>query len=571
MKPVLKQLARLGLQHIGAEAKQGAVALSGRVECWNDYIRAGYAAAGHGFRGVVNNIEVDGVTVSGPATPRVQGADLHRRQFDVLVIGGGIVGCSIARELRRWQLAVALAEKEEDLAKHTSGRNNGMVHPGLAPPHGSNKARYNVRGNAMYDQIAKELGFEFKRIGSLVLLAKGWHKLLWPWVKRDARRKGIPGATLLSRSQVFDVVPSVWPGQQGAIWLPSTGVVAPYKVTLAYAENAVENGASVFLNTAVGGLDRQGSKWLVHTNRGTICARLVINAAGIWADKVAELAGDSFFTIHPRKGTMAILDRITGQCQSAVLGVARPKGGHTKGGGLVPLLEGNILVGPTAEEVPQREDYTTDHRDLEYMARHHLPLNTRLRPSQVITYFAGTRACTFDEDFVIQPSTGARNLIHVAGIQSPGLASAPAIASDVAVMAVEMLQREMEIRPNPAFNPRRRPRPELARLTLEQRAQLIADNPAYGQIICRCEGVSRGEVEAALNSPVPVHSLDGLKRRVRVGMGRCQGGFCTPQLLDITARQLGIDVTKVCKKEPGSELVLRRTKGEGEGGGECDV
>lgn len=572
LERVRRALARADLREISADEKQQAVVLSGRVQHWEDYIRAGYAAAGKGFRGVVNDIEVAGRPSPAIPCPRQTRADLEGKEFDVLIIGGGVIGCSIARELCRWQLKVALVEKEEDLAKHTSGRNNGMVHPGLAPPRRSIKGRYNVRGNAMYPRLAEELAVDFKRIGSLVLFTRGWQKLLWPWVKRDARAKGVPGASLLSRREVFAREPNLWPGQQGAIWLPSTGVVAPEKLTVACAENAVENGAAVFLNTAVCDMVLAGGRICrVKTNRGRLRARLVVNAAGIWADRVAEMAGDRFFTIHPRKGAIAILDRNTSRFQTSVVGEIPLKVKHTKGGSLTPLPDGNILVGPTAVEVPEREDYSTDSWDMDFLAERHLSLNTKVNRSQIITYFAGTRACTFDEDFIIEPSSRVANLLHVAGIQSPGLASAPAIARDAARMAVSMLEGEMAMKPNPAFNPRRRRQPELAKLSWQQRAQLIKENPAYGQIICRCEGISRGEVEAALRSPVPVSSLDGLKRRVRVGMGRCQGGFCTPLLLDIMAQTLGVDVTRICKKGSGSELILGRTKGEEQGGEDRDV
>ena len=233
---------------------------------------------------------------------------------------------------------------------------------------------------------------------------------------------------------------------------------------------------------------------------------------------------------------------------------------YTKGGGLNPTVEGNILMGPTALEVPHREDWSTYPGDMEYLYSRHLGLNTALKPQDVITYFSGVRACTFDEDFIIEPSEQVSNLVHAAGIQSPGLASAPAIAQDVAEMAVKILTQVREVKPNNAFDPVRRAAPELADLTLEERAMLIRENPAYGRIVCRCEVISQGEVVQATGGPIPATSLDGVKRRVRAGMGRCQGGFCTPALIKIVAQERGVDPTKVTKGRPGSELLAGDTK-----------
>jgi len=214
-------------------------------------------------------------------------------------------------------------------------------------------------------------------------------------------------------------------------------------------------------------------------------------------------------------------------------------------------VEGNLLMGPNAVEVPQREDWSTSSEDMEFLLSRHLPLNTKLMSRDVITYFAGVRACTFEEDFIVEPSQYVQNLVHAAGIQSPGLASAPAIAQDVAKLAVAILEETMQVLPNQSFNPRRRCQPELAGLSLEARAAVIQANPAYGRIVCRCEEVSQGEIIAAIKSPVPATSLDAVKRRVRVGMGRCQGGFCTPALLEILARETGVVPTQVAKRRPG--------------------
>lgn len=562
LRAVRKTLDKLGLKQVEASERGRSVYLEGKVVIWDQWVAAGYAAAGKGYKGVVNDIEVAGIEPSPPYLPPEEDGSLSEKTFDAVVIGGGVVGSAVARELTRWKIRIAILEKEDDVAKQTSSRNNGMIHPGIAPPKGSKKLAYNIRGNAMYTQAAEELDFKLKRCGSLLMLEKSWHQGLVPFVRRKALSKGVGGAEFWSRQKVAEQEPNASPRQRGGLFLPSAGVVAPYKVTVAYAENAVENGADVFLDTAVLGFElEQGRITGIKTNRGLLRAGVVINAAGVWADVVAGYAGDRFFSIHGRKGTIAILDKVTGETQKRVL--AMPRVGvksHTKGGGLNPTVEGNLLMGPTAVEVPHREDWSTEPGDIDYMLSRHIWLNSSLNPRDIITYFAGVRACTFDEDFLIEPSERVANLVHAAGIQSPGLASAPAIAQDVAAMAVEILKRTMEVRPNPAFNPRRRAAPELAGLSLPQRAALIRSNPDYGRIVCRCEEVSQGEVIAAIKSPVPARSLDAVKRRVRAGMGRCQGGFCTPALIDILAREGKVSPLDVVKGRPGSRLLVEETK-----------
>jgi len=373
------------------------------------------------------------------------------------------------------------------------------------------------------------------------------------------------GVRVLNRRQVKDYEQNVGDGQRGSIYMPESGVVSPYQVTVCYAENAIQNGASVYVNTRVTGFQREHSRVTgVCTNRGVLRAGVVINAAGVWADRIAEMAGDRFYTIHPRKGVIAILDKKTGASQRMVLGRAPLSSkALTKGGGLTPLLHGNILAGPTADEVYGREDYTTSPEELQFIKEHHLPLNKTLDSDNIITYFAGTRACTFEEDFIVEASKYVDNLVHVAGIQSPGLASAPAIAVDVYQITGKILSKQMDLKANPDYNPVRKSAPEPGKLSLGERNRLIANNPAYGKIVCRCELVSEGEIVDTINAPLPAKTVDAVKWRTRAGMGRCQGGFCTPAVLNILARETGRKVTEVCKHEPGSELILGKTRDKG--------
>jgi glycerol-3-phosphate dehydrogenase len=287
---VKKALKASGLA-VEAREWRRSVLLEGRVDTWQQYIAAGYAAAGKGYKGVVNDIEVEGVRPQPGYLPPTQKGDLEGREFDIVIIGAGVIGCAVARELTRWNLTVALLEKEDDLAKQTSSRNNGMIHPGIAASYGSKKLDYNIRGNRMYSQAAAELGFKLNRCGSVVMLEKSWHRLGFPFVRHNALKKGVAGIELLSPREVKDREPNSTPQQRGGLFLPSTGVVAPYKVTIAYGENAVQNGAEVFLNAAVLGFElERGSIVGLRTNRGKIWPKVVVNAAGVWADRIAGFA-----------------------------------------------------------------------------------------------------------------------------------------------------------------------------------------------------------------------------------------------------------------------------------------
>jgi len=545
-----------------AAERSGSIVLEGVVPTWAGRIAAGYACAGQGYRGVVNDLEVPGVPADVLSPPPVSDGVLDGLSFDVAIVGGGVVGCAIARELARWQLSVVLLEKEYDVAVHTSSRNDGMVHDGFAAKPGTKKAAYNVRGNRMWEPLCRDLGIEFSRPGSLVLFRGSASAAAYPLMAARAKENGVDGWEYWSRKRVMAEEPNATHDQHGAFYLPSAGILSPYKATVALAENAAANGVRFVFDACVLGMELESGRIaMLRTNRGTFRAGVVVNAAGNWADVVAGMAGDRFFSLHQRRGSDLVLDSVTGATQRHIMSMpslfqVREK---TKGGGLVKTNEGNILVGPTAREQPGREDYSTAPEEMRELERH-LRVNAKLSMSQVITYFTGVRPCTYDEDFVIERSARVANLVHAAGIQSPGLASAPAIAADVAAMAVDVLAASMRVRPRADWRPLRVPTPELKRLPLEERAALIARNPSYGRVVCRCEEVSEGEIRDALGSILPVTSLDAVKRRTRAGMGRCHGGFCTPRVLEIVADAAGTTPCRVLKKGPGSYVCAGETK-----------
>lgn len=553
-----------------------SIILDGMVDSWEDVITAGRIAANKGYKGVVNKIQVKDLIIPEIRKPAIKDGALNGRWVDVLIIGAGIIGTSIARELSKWDISIFLVDKEEDIGTHATSRNDGMVHPGIEPKPGSKKAYYNVRGNKLYTKVAKELDIPIRRNGSTILYDTRWGRILIPFLKSRAKVNGIDGMSFLTREEARGFEPHITDKITGAVHFSTTAAISPYKTAIAYAENAVMNGVEVSLETVVLGMKVEDSRIIeVNTNRGTVHPRIIINAAGIYADKIAEMAGDQFFTIHPRKGQLVFLDKKKGGLINSV--VSKPSltlmKGNTKGGGIVKTIDGNILVGPDSYEQPYREDYSTDRENIMAILDKHLPSIPGLSKADVITYCAGTRAATYEEDFIIEKSEYVDNLIYAAGIQSPGLASAPAIAEDIEKIACSILSKLMELKLNTNYKPYRRGIPHLKDMSFEERSRLIKSNPDYGEIICRCEEVSKGEILDALNSPIPVMSLDALKRRVRPGMGRCQGSFCTPLVMKIISQHRKMNMLSITKKGGISNIVVDETKSKldyskgGEGNG----
>ncbi|HWR19040.1 MAG TPA: NAD(P)/FAD-dependent oxidoreductase [Clostridia bacterium] len=563
---VLRSLNKSGIQGVECSLWRDSVRLVGEVDDYDTVIRAGKIAARFGFKGVINDIRVKGFIEPPTCMPKVADASLHNRVVDVVIIGGGVIGCAIARELTRYNLSIMLLEKEADVAVHTSSRNDGMVHPGVTTNPKTLRAKYNVRGNAMYTELTKELSIPFKRIGNLVMSESSLLMLPMEVYFRNRMARLKVEGTRLNKKQLYEREPNLKDGLVGAMLFPSSGILSPYKLTVALAENAVENGAEISLETVALGMEMQGGTITgVITNRGTLRPRAVVNAAGVFADKVAEMANDRFFSIHPRKGELVILDKKKGNMlhTSMALVTAELRKSDTKGGGIMPTIDGNVLVGPDAYEQPYREEYSTNADHVDAILKKHLPLIKGLSPQDVITYFSGIRAATYEEDFIIEKSQYVKNLVHAAGIQSPGLASAPAIAEDVVKILTEYLKSEMEVKPNAAFNPIRKTRPELKYMTFEQKQAIIKENPDYGVIVCRCEEVSRGEIIDAMNSPIPALTLDAIKRRVRAGMGRCQGSFCAPLVTKLIAKHEGSSPDDVQKSGGNSQVLIEITrKGE---------
>ncbi len=560
---IQKKLNKKVSENIICREWRSSIILEGKVDTWEKVYLAGKIAADTRYKGVVNKLEVDGLIIPKIKSPLFKDDYFTDKEVDVLIIGGGIIGSSIARELSKWNVSVLLVDKEEDLAMHASSRNDGMIHPGLAPKPGTKKAYYNVKGNEMYTKITQELDVEFKRVGSRIVFYNKYMRLITPIIKARARRNGVKGVKYLNFKELRKQEPNISKDITGAVIMPSAGILSPYKMTIAFAENAVMNGVEIVFNTIVLFMEKKNDKIIsVSTNRGKICPKVVINAAGVFADEIAAMANDQFFTIHPRKGEAVLVDKKKGSLLNSILSnpaLFKIKS-TSKGGGLVKTIEGNILIGPNAYEQPFKENFTTNKNNIDEVLKKHLPLISKLSSLDVITYFAGIRAATYKEDFIIEKSEHIKNLVHVAGIQSPGLASAPAIAKDVEKMAIEILSEVNDIKKKDNWNPIRKGMPKLSSMKHEKRNELIKRRPDYGEIICRCEEVSKGEIIDAINSLVPAMSIDAIKRRTRAGMGRCQSGFCMPLVAKILQEESGISMENITKKGIGSEIVIDETK-----------
>ena len=563
-----KKLEKAGFGGFSVRETAEGLVLTGESDSWDDIVNAGFCAAKkYGKQHVINDCSFTGDSIPPLRTPALSDSVLEGKRPDVLIIGGGVVGAAVARELMRQKLSVLLVEKEYDLAIGASGRNDGCVHPGIDLLPGSLKRKYNLAGNRMFDTLSKELDVEFDRCGQTLVMDSKKLLPLLPLAKLYFKCMGLGNVKILSQKKLKAHEPAVGDNMKCGLFFPTGGIVCPYNLTIAYGENAAENGAEFSFNTAVLGMKTESGKIAsVSTNRGTIFPKVVVNAAGVYTEEIAKMAGDRFYSIHPRKGTNTILDRKTVSMvrSSYSLISAIKEEGHSKGGGIVRTVDNNVLVGPDAFETYKKEDNTTEGKNIAAVFAKQGRATERLHQYDAITYFSGVRAPTFEEDFVVEKGRSCKNLVHAAGIQSPGLTAAPAIAVDIAKMCGELLTAQGQtVEKNPAFNPLRRHYPHPAKMSDSQRSLLIEQNPAYGEIVCRCEEISRGEILDALNRSIPCSTVDGVKKRCRPGMGRCQGGFCGPLVAKIISEEKNIPLGSVLKAGEGSNLLFGNSKGGG--------
>ena len=474
--------------------------------------------------------------------------------YDVIVIGAGVTGSAVARELSRRQGRFLVVERASDVCEGTSKANSAIVHAGFDAEPGTLKAKMNVRGNQLMDQIAEELDVPFSRVGAFVVCLREEEMPKLEELYQRGLKNGVPDLELLTGDEAKALEPNLTDEVCGALWARTSGIVCPFALTLGLAESAAKNGVEFSFDTAVTGLEKRPEGWLVKTNQGDFAARAVVNAAGVFADEVHNWVCADKLHITPRRGEYCLLDHTAGAHVSRT--VFQLPGKYGKGVLVSPTVHGNLLLGPTAKDIGSREDTATTAQGLQEVLEKSALGVKNIPTRQVITSFSGLRAHEDGDDFVLGES--APGFFDAAGIESPGLSSAPAIGAYLAGLIGEKLG----LPENPDFDPIRRGVPHVKDLPVAERAALIQKDPAYGQIICRCEEVSYGEIRDAIHGILGAKTLDGVKRRTRAGMGRCQAGFCSPRVMDLLSQELGLDLTDIRKSGKEAQIVLEKTRGE---------
>lgn len=471
---------------------------------------------------------------------------MENKIFDAVVIGGGVIGCSVARELAAYDGRFALLERAGDVAVGTSKANSGIVHAGYDAECGTLKAKFNVAGSRAMKSLCMNLEVPYKNCGAFVLSFGNDEGLIELKTRGDTNGARVE---IVSGDFVREKESAVSDNVTAALYAPDSAIVDPYELTIALKENAEANGVEFILGFAVSSVKREGGLYLITDGARVIRSRTVINAAGLFSDEISNAAIGTNYKITPRRGEYCLLDKTAQRTGSTIFQLPSASG---KGVLVTPTCHGNTLVGPTAHEVPCKSATETSADGLEEAWSKASLSVPSISKRDIITQFAGLRASTEGGDFIIgEDEDGFFNAV---GIDSPGLASSPAIGAHLA----ELVAKKLNLSENAKFEPHRAAIPSFAEASDEKRAELVASNPKYGKIICRCENVTEAEiVEAVRRGAV---DLDGVKRRVRAGMGRCQAGFCTPNLMKILSRELGVSETAVTKNGRGSELVFERKK-----------
>lgn len=477
--------------------------------------------------------------------------------YDVIVIGAGVTGSAVARELSRYDLNVCVLEKGEDVCSGTSKANSAIIHAGFDAPVGSLKARFNVRGNEMMDELSRDLDIPFRRNGAFVVCLDENNLPGLQDLYDRGIANGVPADSMqiLSGDEARALEPNLSDKVAGAFWAKTSGIVCPFLLNIAMAENACTNGVDFFFNTEVQDIQRTEDLWLLRTNNGLYRTKWIVNAAGVNADIFHNMVSRKKIHITPRRGEYVLLDHAAGDHVSRTIFQQPTKMG--KGILVTPTIHGNLLVGPTAENIENREGTNTTAAGLSEAMTKAGDGVKGIPFGEVITSFAGLRAVEDGGDFVVGEVEDAPHFVDCAGMQSPGLSASPAVGEYVG----NLLKEKMHLTPKAHWNGKRKGILNPSTLSFEERNELIRREPAYGRIICRCESVTEGEILDAIRRPIGARSLDGVKRRVRAGMGRCQAGFCSPKVMEILHRELGIPMEKITKSGGESRLVLGRTKG----------
>ncbi|MTI71688.1 MAG: NAD(P)/FAD-dependent oxidoreductase [Firmicutes bacterium] len=476
--------------------------------------------------------------------------------YDVAIIGAGIIGSFISRELSKYDLKTVLLEKDNDVSNGTTKANSAIIHAGYDALFKTNKGKFNALGNPMFDKVCKELDVPFKRIGSYVVAYNEKEIKTLKELFKNGKKLGIPDMEIINGDELRKREPNLSDEIVAGLYAKTAGIVGPFELCIALCENAVENGVELLLNYEVNNIEKTKSGFKITSNEKSIEAKYVINCAGVYADEINNMVNKSKFKITPRRGQYYLLDKsANGLVNSVIFQCPNEMG---KGVLVTPTVHGNILVGPNSEDIMDKEGTQTTSNSLKFVKESASKSIKNIPFNEVITTFSGLRAEPTGGDFIIEESD-TEGFINVAGIKSPGLSASPAIAEHV----VEIIKEINDgLKENKDFNPIRKEMVRFSELDDQKKAELIKKDERYGRIICRCENVTEGEIVDVINRLVGARTVDGVKRRTRPGMGRCQGGFCGPRVVEILARELGKSVEEIVKSNKESYIITEETKGD---------
>ncbi len=479
----------------------------------------------------------------------------EKNNYDIMVIGAGVVGGLIARSLSFYDTRVCVVDRHIDAAMGASGANSGIVHGGYDAKPGSLKAKFNILGTAMMEETCKKLGVPYKNTGSFVIAFGPEDEIELSRLYENGTMGGIEGLELIDGEEARKLEPALNPTVTKALWSKTAGVVSPYKLNISALENAVINGVDFLRETNVTGIAKTQTGFSVETDSGPINTKIIINCAGIYADEIAGMVDDKFFNLIPRKGEYLLMDRSEGGLVDRVIFQTPSEKG--KGVLVMTTVDGNLLIGPDANIAASKDDSSTNAKSLDFVYKTALRSCSNLHLDKVITSFAGLRATPDTGDFIIGESKKVPGFYNVAGIESPGLSSAPAIADYVAAEISKILgglalkDNYTEVLDSHEF---------FRDMTMEEKEDAIKKNPGHGRVVCRCENVTEAEVLESIRRPAGARTVDGVKRRTRAGMGRCQGGFCMPTVVEILSTELGIEKEDVLKGDRGSYILAGRNR-----------
>lgn len=476
-------------------------------------------------------------------------------KYDVVVVGAGVVGALISRELSKYDIRVAMVEKCNDVAMGTTKANSAIVHGGFDAANGTLKAKLNVRGTELMPKICADMAVPYRNNGSLVLAFSEEEMEHVQTLYERGLKNGVPKLSVLNKEQVKALEPHVSDAVVGALLSETAGIVCPYELTIAAAEVAVTNGVEFIRNCTVEDIHvTDDGGFVLSTTQGEIYADYVVNAAGIHSDDIARMIGDDSISLVARKGEYYLLDKSYGYIADHTIFQCPNKMG--KGILVTPTVDGNLLIGPSALDVDDKEDVDTTADGLQFVVEKAKKSVPSLNIRGAITSFAGMRAHPVTDDFIIAFSEKNDRFLNVAGIESPGLSAAPAIAETVA----EQLKEKVGLQEKSNYTLTRKAPVRFRHMTKAEREALIAENKAYGRIVCRCETITEGEILDAIHAPAGARDVDGVKRRTRAGMGRCQGGFCGSKVVEILARELKVPMNEITKFGGDSKILFEKTK-----------